>query len=80
MKQTVITPLQKRRELFVLLFSAIVAFVLNIVGILKFDTRAVELVTQLPLVLLLALIIYFVLAVLRIIGYLLFKLFIKIKK
>jgi hypothetical protein len=80
MKETVITPVQKRRELFILLFSAVAAVALNIIGIVKFDTPAVELLTQLPLVILLTLIIYVVIAVLRIIGYVVFKLIIRTKK
>lgn len=77
MKETVITPARKKRELFVLLACTIGAFVLNIAGILKFNTPAKELVTQLPLVLFIALAIYAVVAVMRLIVYFVSRIWIK---
>jgi hypothetical protein len=77
MKETVITPGRKKRELFVLLACTIGAFVLNVIGIIKFNTPAKELVTQIPLVLLLSLVIYALVAVLRIIAFLVSRIWIK---
>ncbi len=73
MKETVITPGRKKRELYLLLSSLIAAYILNIIGIIKYGSPAKELVTQLPLVLLVALIIYLALAILRIVYFMISK-------
>ena len=73
MKETVITPGRKKRELYILLFCTIAAYLLNVVGIIKYGSPAKELITQLPLVLLVALILYLALALVRIIIYLISK-------
>lgn len=74
MKDTLITTGRKKRELYVLLACTIAAYILNIIGIIKYGSPVKELVTQVPLVLLISLIIYIVLAVLRIAWYYLSKL------
>jgi len=66
MKDTLITTTRKKRELYVLLACTIAAYILNIVGIIKYGSPVKELITQIPLVLLIALIIYSALAILRI--------------
>ncbi|MEX0986945.1 MAG: hypothetical protein WD052_05655 [Bacteroidales bacterium] len=75
MKDTVITSIQKRRELYILAVCTLAAVVLNIVGIIKFGTQAIELLTQIPVVLLVTVILYLALGVLRIVYYYISKLF-----
>jgi hypothetical protein len=60
-----------------LLTCTIAAYLLNIIGILKYNTSAKELLTQIPVVLLVALIIYAIVAILRLIYYLISKLWTK---
>jgi hypothetical protein len=74
MKETVITSRFKKQELYILLACTIVAYALNIIGIIKYSSPAKELITKIPLVLLIALLIYTTLAVLRIIYFLINKL------
>ena len=69
MRETVITPGRKRRELRVFLACAIAAYILNIVGIIIYNSPAKELVTQLPLVALLTVILYVVVVIVRIVLY-----------
>lgn len=66
MKETVITPKQKKRELIILLFCFIAAFLLNVIGIIKFGSPAKELVTELHLVLLVAAVLYVISGIFRI--------------
>lgn len=65
MKETVITPRHKKRELYVALACFSIAYILNIIGIVKFGTPASELLTGLPLVLLVTLVLYVVQALFR---------------
>jgi len=73
MRETVITAAHKKRELYILAVCTLAAIVMNIIGIVKFNTPATELITQLPWVLLLALLLYVIQALLRFIFYLVFK-------
>ncbi|HYW94652.1 MAG TPA: hypothetical protein VE870_03630 [Bacteroidales bacterium] len=70
MRETKITPRQKRRELLFLLFAFIAANILNLVGILQYGTSAAELLTQLPVVLLVTLFLYVVVFIVRMIWWL----------
>jgi hypothetical protein len=65
MKETVITPDMKRRELRLFLVCLIVAFVLNVVGIITFSSPAIELISQLHIVLLVSIVLYLVAVVFR---------------
>ncbi len=65
MKETVITPGRKRRELYIALACFIVAYAMNVAGIIKYHTPAKELLTKIPLVLLITLMFYVALSLLR---------------
>jgi hypothetical protein len=65
MKETVITPGMKRRELMIFLVCFLIAFVLNVVGIIKYNSPAVELISQLHIVLLVSIVIYLLAAIFR---------------
>ena len=64
-RDTVITARQKRREVWILLACFAAAFIFNIAGIIKYNSPASELFSQLHIVLLLAVFFYFLIAVLR---------------
>jgi hypothetical protein len=65
MNETVITPGMKRRELRIFLVCFIVAFVINVVGIIKYSSPALELISQLHTVLFVSMIIYLLAAIFR---------------
>jgi len=66
MKETVITPGMKRRELIIMLLCFLAAYGMNIAGIIKYHTPLKELVTKIPVVLLVAAVIYLAVAILRV--------------
>ena len=74
LRDTTITSAMKRRELWILGICLIAAYVLNIIGIIANGSPARELVTQLHVVLLIGLIFYGVVVVLRILYYLVSRL------
>lgn len=80
MKETVITPGMKRRELTIILACFLAAYLMNIIGIVKFHTPAIELLTKIPLVLLVAVLIYGAVVILRILYYLVSRLWIRNNK
>ncbi len=57
------------RELKLFLVMFIIAFLFNIYAIISFDTRWIELISQLHIMLLLAFIFYVIVAVFRIIAW-----------
>lgn len=67
MKNTVITVKQKKRELYYLLISLIIAFVLNIYSIIKYDSQWKELITTLHITILFSLVIYVLILIIRLI-------------
>jgi hypothetical protein len=69
MKETIITPAMKRREIIIWLICFIAAFIFNLVGIIIFETSALELLTQLHIVLLISLVLYAVAGLFRLIYY-----------
>ena len=73
MKETVITAGRKKLELWILVGCMIVAYILNVIGIIKYSSPAKELITQIPLVLLVGLILYGLSGLLRGLFYLIFK-------
>jgi hypothetical protein len=58
MKDTVITAAQKKKEIIILASCFAIAVILNIIGILKYNTPWKELVTQLHVVLLVTAVLY----------------------
>jgi len=79
MKETVITTGMKRRELWIMLTCFLAAYLMNIIGIIKFHTPAIELLTKIPLVLLIAALFYAVVVLLRILYFLVSRLWIRNK-
>jgi hypothetical protein len=73
-KDTVITAKNKKREAIILLACFLLAYLLNVIGIIAHQTQAKELLTQIPYVLLLSLIFYGFILVLRILYYLVARL------
>jgi len=64
-RDTIITARSKRRELRIFLACFLLAFLINIIGIIRHGTPLRELFTQLHIVLLLSAIFYVLAAVLR---------------
>ena len=69
-RDTTITGAMKKRELIIFLLCFLGANVLNVIGIIKHQTPARELVTQLHVVLLVALVLYGAVIILRVLYYL----------
>lgn len=67
MKDTIITAKQKKRELLYLLISFIMAFALNVYSIIFYNSQWKELITTLHITLLVTIVIYFLLAIIRLI-------------
>jgi len=69
MKDIKITGKTIRRELMILVISFIAAIIINIIAIIKYNTSWKELFTQLHIVILLVLVIYFFSGILRFMVY-----------
>jgi len=80
MKDTIITGKQKKFELYYILSAFLFAFLLNVFSIIKFKHPAIELLSQIFVVILVAIFIYFILIVLRLVWWLLAKFYKKIVK
>jgi hypothetical protein len=76
-RDTKITATAKKRELIIFLVCFIAAYLLNVIGIIAYHTPARELVTKLHLVLLIAVVFYGVVVILRILYYLVSRLWIR---
>ena len=66
-----------KKEFIILLISVVLAFGINIYSIITYQTRWVELWTYLPTVILLGIMIYFLLAAVRFLVYIIRKVFMK---
>ena len=66
-----------KKEFIILMICVLVAFGINIYSILVYKTQWVELWTYLPTVILLGIMIYFILAALRFLVYVIRKVFMK---
>jgi hypothetical protein len=69
-RDTMITAKVKRRELIIFGASFLMAFLLNVIGIIKHNTQVKELFTQIHIVLLVTLVIYGLVAILRVLYHL----------
>ena len=76
-RDTTITATMKKRELIIFGLCFLGAYILNIIGIVKHGTPARELVTQLHMVLLVALVVYGAVIVLRVLYHLVSRLWIR---
>ena len=79
MKDTTITAAMKKRELIIILACFLAAYTLNVIGIIKHQTPIRELITQFHVVLLIALVFYVMILFLRILYYLVSRLWIRRK-
>jgi hypothetical protein len=70
---TLIPARVKRREAVILLVCFVLAVVLNVAGIVIYDTSWKELITQLPVVLAITGVVYFITAIARLIAALIGK-------
>jgi hypothetical protein len=77
LRDTTITSGQKKRELLIILVCFLAAYLLNVIGIIQHNSPARELFTQLHVVLLLAAVFYGIVIVLRILYYLISRLWVK---
>ena len=73
-KDTTLKAKAKKRELIILLVAFLVAFTLNVIGIVQHQTPAKELFTQLHVVLLITLALYLFTGLLRLLYYLISRL------
>ncbi len=69
MKDTIFTPRQKRREMYILLLAFIAANILNIAGIIAYGTPVKELISQMPVVLAVTLFLYGVVVAFRLVWW-----------
>jgi len=76
-RDTTITAAKKRRELIIFGSCFLGAYILNVIGIIKHQSPARELVTQLHVVLLVALVLYGAAALLRVLWYLVSRFWIR---
>ena len=76
-RDTTISAASKRREFIIFLACFIGACVLNVIGIIQNQSPAKELVTQLHVVLLVSLVLYGVVIFLRILYYLVSRLWVR---
>ena len=76
-RDTTISTASKRKELIIFLSCFMGAYILNVIGIIQFKSPARELVTQLHVVLLVALVLYGTVVALRILYYLVSRLWMR---
>jgi hypothetical protein len=72
-----VIPVKKKRELIILLVCFLAAYGLNVIGIIRHHSPAKELITQLHVVLLLAVVFYGAVILLRVLYYLISRLWVK---
>lgn len=80
MKDTVISARWKKRELLILLFSFIAAFIFNIYAIIRYSHPIKEIFTQLHIVLLVTLVFYAVTIVLRLVWWFFYSIYLRFTK
>ncbi len=76
-KDTTITATTKKRELIILLVCFAAATILNVIGIIKHESPAKELITQLHVVLIIMLLFYGIVILLRVLYFLVSRLWIR---
>jgi hypothetical protein len=74
MKNIIITPRQIRREVFFLIVAFVVANLMNVGAIIGYDSSWKELLTSIPILLLLSMVLYFLMGIFRLIYYAVSKL------
>ncbi len=77
LRDTTITAANKKRELIIFVICFAVAYIMNVIGIIQNSSPAKELITQLHVVLLVSLVIYGIVTILRILYYLISRLWLR---
>lgn len=77
LRDTTITAVQKKRELIIILVCFLAAYLLNVIGIIQHKSPAKELITQLHVVLLVAGAFYGTVIILRVLYYMISRLWIR---
>lgn len=77
LRDTIITAAVKKRELVIVLVCFLAAYLLNVIGIIAYHTPARELVTKLHVVLLIAAAFYGTVLIIRVLYYLVSRLWIR---
>ncbi|MPN30401.1 hypothetical protein SDC9_177872 [bioreactor metagenome] len=75
MKDIVITSKRIKKETLILLFCFITAFLINVATIIIYKTPWIEVVTQIGYVIVITIVLYVIVALLRILSWWLLKLF-----
>ena len=79
MQDIVITKKRIKKELVFLLISFVIALIMNIYGIISYKTQWIELLTTLHITIFLSVFLYFLIAILRGLWWLIYSLYIKIR-
>jgi len=77
LRDTTITAVQKRREFIIIAVCFLAAYLLNVIGIIQHKSPAKELITQLHVVLLVALVFYGIVVLFRVLYHLITRLWIR---
>ena len=77
LRDTVLSAAQKKRELIIILVCFLAAYLLNVIGIIQYHSPARELITTIHLVLLVAGVFYGIVIVLRILYYVISRLWVR---
>jgi len=80
MKDIVIKKKRIKKELKVLLICFVISFLSSIWAVFKYKAPAIEILTSLHYVIVAAIVLYFIYSFLRIIGFLVMKIFRKLKR
>lgn len=75
MKDIIISAKHQKRELRILLYCFIFAFLLNITGIILYKTPVKEVITQIGYVVVITFVLYFIVALFRLLIFLISTLF-----
>lgn len=67
MKDSIISAKTKKRELNIFIIAFVVAFILNIISIIAYNTQWIEVVSSLHYVLLFAIVLYIIQGIIRLI-------------
>jgi hypothetical protein len=80
MKDTILSARWKKRELMILLFSFIAAFLFNIYAVLRYSHPAKEIFTQIHIVLMLTMVFYAIIVLFRFIWWLFYTIYLRFTK
>ena len=79
MQDIVITKKRIKKELVFLIISFVIALIMNVYAIISYKTQWIELLTTLHITIFLSVFLYFLIAILRGLWWLIYSLYLKIK-